>query len=282
MSRTVLVRLAVSVFAISFAWVAYTQNQNKQPAELKLQKVKDDLYMIEGSGGNVAVYVTNEGAILVDDKFDQDFDNIMAKVKSVTNQPVKYVMSTHHHGDHTGSNAKFLPFAEIIAHRNNRINMIEGKQTGAPRITFTEESDVFLGGKEVRERYFGRGHTNGDAMVYFPALRTIHAGDLMAGATPLIDYAGGGSLNEWAKTLDEAMKLDFDTVIPGHGPVAAKADMLTYRNNIEKFRTRISGLVRENKSKDEVAKVLNAEYGWDPKGLQMTRGLDGLMVELKR
>ena len=89
--------------------------------------------------------------------------------------------------------------------------MIDGKQPGAPRVVFTDETDVYLGGKQVQMRYFGRGHTNGDAMVYFPALRVLHTGDLMAGTSPLIDYGGGGSLKEWAATLDKAMKLDFDT-----------------------------------------------------------------------
>ena len=88
--------------------------------------------MIEGDGGNVAVYVTNEGVILVDDKFDQDHDEIVAKVKSVTNQPVKYVLSTHYHADHSGGNAKFLPTAEIISTANARANIVNQKQSNAP------------------------------------------------------------------------------------------------------------------------------------------------------
>ncbi len=106
-----------------------------------------------------------------------------------------------------------------------RTNILEHKQVGnvqpppvsPARITFTTEADVNLGGKEVRAIYMGRGHTNGDAVIYFPALRVLHTGDLMAGTSPLIDYNGGGSVVEWTKTLDNAMKLDFDTVIPGHG-----------------------------------------------------------------
>src|SRR5437762_3780566 len=129
------------------------------------------------------------------------------------------------------------------------------------RIVFTQETAVFLGGKEVRARSLGRGHTNGDALIYFPALRTLHTGDMMAGKTPLIDYPGGGSLVDWAKTLDEAMKLDFDTVIPGHGPVTDKAGLRAYRDNVEKLRTRAAGLVREGKSREELAKVMQAEFG---------------------
>jgi cyclase len=149
------------------------------------------------------------------------------------------------------------------------------------RVVFTQETAVFLGGKEVRARYFGRGHTNGDAIVYFPALRTIHTGDLMAGKTPLIDYPGGGSVVEWTKTLDEAMKLDFDTVIPGHGPVTDKAGLLAYRNNVEKLRNRAAGLIREGKSAEEVGKVMTAEFSWPANGLQMQWSVPGMMAELK-
>jgi glyoxylase-like metal-dependent hydrolase (beta-lactamase superfamily II) len=281
MSRTLLLRVSAGILLLTGSWIAYTQNQNRQPSN-KLNKIKDDLYEIEGDGGNVAVYITNEGVILVDDKFEYDGQDIVDKVKSVTGQPIKYVLNTHHHGDHTGSNAKFLPTAEVIAHVNARKNMIDGKLPGAPRVTFTEETAVFLGGKEVRARYFGRGHTNGDVMIYFPALKVLHTGDLMAGSSPLIDYAGGGSLTEWAATLDKAMQLDFDTVIPGHGPIAKKADLLAYRNNVEKLKNRVSGLIREDKSKDEIAKVMTAEFGWAPNSLQMTRGFDGMLAELKR
>lgn len=287
MKRTLVARIFAGALLLAGGWMAYTQNQGQQPPPLTINKVKDDLYNIEGDGGNVAVYVTGEGVILVDDKFDQDHEGIVAKVKSVTDQPVKYVLSTHHHADHSGGNAKFLPTAEIISTANARANIVEHKQSNAPpgvapaRVVFTEECSVFLGGKEVRSRHFGRGHTNGDAIVYFPALRTIHTGDMMAGVTPLIDYPGGGSIVEWTKTLDAAMKLDFDTVIPGHGPVTTKAGLLTYRNNIEKLRNRAAGLIHEGKSQEEVGKVMVAEFSWAPTGLQMQWSLPGMMNELK-
>ena len=125
----------------------------------------------------------------------------MAKVKSVTNQPIKYILSTHHHADHSGGNVKFIAHGRNHLHRQcaqqhrgaQTVQAPPARWSGA-QIVFTEESSVFLGGKEVRACYFGRGHTNGDAVIYFPALRTIHTGDLMAGNTPLIDYPGGGSL----------------------------------------------------------------------------------------
>src|SRR5712672_515967 len=125
MSRTILIRLSALLLTLAGAWTAYTfqgkgaakgKQEKQPPAPLNLIKVADDLFMIEGSGGNVAIYTTDEGAILVDDKFDQNFDEIMANVKKVTPLPVKYVINTHHHGDHTGSNAKMLPVTEVIAH----------------------------------------------------------------------------------------------------------------------------------------------------------------------
>src|SRR3984885_6962374 len=145
MSRTLIARVSAGVLLLLGCWVAYTQTQGKQPPPLTLNKVKDDLYEIEGDGGNVAVYLTSEGVILVDDKFEQDHEGILAKVKSVTDQPVKYVLSTHHHADHSGGNAGFLSTAEIISTVNARANIVEKKQPNAPaglapaRIAFTKD-----------------------------------------------------------------------------------------------------------------------------------------------
>ena len=285
MSRTLLIRVPTGILFVLIAWAAFTQTA--QPPPLRIEEVKDDLHIIVGNGGNVAVYVTGDGVVLVDDKFEADFEPIMEIVKSVTEQPVKYVFTTHHHGDHSGGNVRFLPIAQIISTANARRNIVERKQPNAPpnitpaQIVFTAESAVFLGGKEIRAIHFGRGHTNGDAVIYFPELRTIHTGDLMAGSTPLIDYPAGGSVVEWTNTLDEALKLDFDTVIPGHGAVADRAGLLAYRNNVEKLRTRATSMIRDGRSQEEVGKAMIAEFGWSPTGLQMQWSLPGLMTELR-
>src|SRR5580658_157735 len=287
MTRRLIARVGAGLLFLVLAWIGYTQNQG-QPPKLTINKIHDDLYEIEGDGGNVAVLVTNEGVILVDDKFEYDHDAILERIKTVTPLPVKYIINTHYHQDHSGGNAKFLPTADIISTQNARTNILEHKQSnvsGSPvapaRIVFTDETAVFLGGKEVRAKYFGRGHTNGDAVVYFPQDKTIHTGDLMAGASPLIDYNGGGSLVEWAKTLDSALKLDFETVIPGHGAVTNKAGLQTYRNNVEKLRNRVTGLVHEGKSQDEIAKVMETEYKWAPGSLQQQWSVPGMIAELK-
>jgi cyclase len=260
-------------------------------AVLVTEKIRDDLYLIVGNGGNVAFLVTDEGVILIDDKYDIDHTPILAEVKKVTNQPVKYVFNTHYHSDHSGGNAKMLPLAEVISHKNSRANILAAKQANAEpnmqpaRVVFTDETSVFLGGKEVRARYFGRGHTNGDIVIYFPAHKIIHTGDLMAGVTPLIDYSGGGSVVEYTKTIDAAMAaFDFDTVIPGHGKVTDKAGLKTYRDGVEKMRTEITALIRAGKTQEEVrlalAAMLPAAYT-NPKSLQNQWSLPGFMTELK-
>jgi glyoxylase-like metal-dependent hydrolase (beta-lactamase superfamily II) len=294
MPRHALIRLAVPVLLLTTVWIARTQMQGPpppviEPDKLTINKIKEDLYVIVGDGGNAAVFVTNEGVILIDDKYDEDHDAILGRIKSVTNQPLKYVINTHYHADHSGGNKKMLPVAEVISTENSRQNILAHRQTNEPpggsapaRVTFTTETAIYLGGNEVRAHYFGRGHTNGDAMVYFPALKVLHTGDLMANASPLIDYNAGGSIIEWTKTLDAAMTAwDFDTVIPGHGAVTNKAGLIVYRDNVTKLRNRVSGLIREGKTEAEVAKVMETEYSWAPNSLQRIWAVPGMMKELR-
>jgi glyoxylase-like metal-dependent hydrolase (beta-lactamase superfamily II) len=287
MSRTLIVRLSAAFIALGCAWVAYTQApQGKQDgkqakqANNTISKVADDLYAIIGDGGNSTVYVTNEGVILVDDKFEYDGQDIVDKVKSVTNQPIKYVLNTHLHGDHTGSNERFLPIAEIIAHKNARDNMVKNKAAGVMRVVFTDETDIFLGGKEVRMKWYGRSHTNGDAVVYFPALKILASGDMGANNGPNVDFANGGSIKDWGKTLDEVLKLDFDTVIPGHGPVSKRQYLIDYRDVATKIPQTVISMVREGKNKDDIAKVFTANGGLFANP-NVVNKVDQMMAELK-
>ena len=248
----------------------------EQEAQLQIREVMDGLYVLPGfdggqSGGNVAVRVTDEGVIIVDDKFPYSFDFITAQVRSVTDQPIKYVLNTHHHDDHSGSNADFLPSAEVIAHKNARANIVRNNQPGAPRVIFADETAVFLGGAEVQMFHFGRGHTNGDAIVYFPDLRTVHTGDLFVfgqrldGSTlsPFWDSGNGGSVLEWPATLTRLLALDFDTVIPGHGPILTKADIRTFRGKLETVIDRVRGEIAAGARRDDIAsRVDTADLDW--------------------
>jgi cyclase len=282
MKKIYLTRLLAISVTFAGLWTALTQ---QQPAvDLTVEKIADDLHVIVGGGGNVAVYTTPEGVILVDDKFDQHVPQILAKVKAITDQPVRYVLNTHHHGDHTGGNQKLLAQnAEILIHKNARANMVRTKQPGIPRITFGDEASLDLGEKEVRARHFGRGHTNGDAVVLFPARRTLHTGDLFVGSTPLIDYSAGGSGVEWTRTLKAALELDFDTVIPGHGPIMKRADVEKWVATFEAVRKRISEQQKQGKSKEQVAQGLKIDdLGWTSNATWTGRSLPGLYDELAR
>jgi glyoxylase-like metal-dependent hydrolase (beta-lactamase superfamily II) len=285
-----MVRALAGMLFLGCSFVAYTYQATPVP-ELTIEKIHDDLYMIVGDGGNVAVYITNEGVILVDDKYDQDHPQIMAKIRSVTSQPVRYILSTHYHADHSGGNTLFTNEAEIISTRNAHDGIVKHLQSNAPnnmvpaRVTFTDETSIFLGGKEVRAKYYGRAHTNGDAFVYFPAYKLVHSGDTFASAptaTPLIDYPGGGSVVEWTKTLDTVMNsLDFDQVMPGHGPMSNKAGMKAYRDRVEVLRSKAQAIVKAGKPVTELAKFMETEYKWAPTSLNQQWSVPGMMTELK-
>jgi glyoxylase-like metal-dependent hydrolase (beta-lactamase superfamily II) len=268
--------------ALSIGYFKLGAQQTQQaPPQLTIERVKGDLFVISGDGGNVGVLLTKEGVILIDDKFARDSDDILNKVKSVTSLPIRYVLNTHHHGDHTGGNERFLAQAEIIAHKNARANMVTQNMPGPQPITFTEEASVWLGGQEVRMRYFGRGHTNGDAVIYFPALKTIHTGDLFTRGAPFIDYKGGGSAVDWPKTLDGVLATwDFDTAIPGHGAVGTRADLEQHARNMATMRDRMAELIRQGVSRDAVGDQLKIDdFGWKMSPL-LKSSMPGLYDEL--
>ena len=280
-------RLLVTLALAAAAAVAGAQTE-KPPGPLRIERVRGDLHMISGEGGNVAVLVTSDGVVLVDDMFHRNHADILAQVKTLTDRPLRYVLNTHQHDDHAGGNVRMLPIAEVIAHRNVRANLSDirqpyyedtpGTPIGLPRVTFSDEIAVHVGGREVRAHYFGRGHTSGDAVVYFPDARAVHMGDLFLarrtapaagrprGVNIYVDYAQGGSFLEWSRTLERALALDFDLVIPGHGPVSTKDDLIAFKADLETMRARVAGVIRGGASKDEVTRLLEADYGWRAKG----------------
>ena len=140
---------------------------------------------------------------------------------------------------------------------------------------------VNLGGKLVRARYFGRSHTNGDAVIYFPELKTVHMGDMFVRQAPLIDYSSGGTLIEWTKTIDAVLTLDFDTVIPGHGAVCTRADLIAWRKNLEELRNRMTLLSRKHdKPEDAVAQLKMEDFGWTTNPAMLKR-FEGLYTEMR-
>jgi glyoxylase-like metal-dependent hydrolase (beta-lactamase superfamily II) len=289
--------------------------QPKVPGLLRIQPIKASVYMVSGEGGNVAFDVTTEGVVIVDDMFDRNHADILKQVQSVTSQPLRYVINTHQHDDHAGGDLKMLPLAEVIAHKNVRANLLHIKQPyyedtpgtpiGLPRVTFSDELDIALGSRDIRAIHFGRGHTNGDTVVYFPDLKVIHTGDLFLGrqvvisdavrrhpaANVYIDYAQGGSLLEWGSTLDHVLALDFETVIPGHGGVATRADVVRFRDDIGTMQAELLDDVKRGVTKDQLLNVLSREYGWKVAGCPLSpptagclqfQQVDALIAELRK
>ena len=240
---------------------------------------KDNLYLVPGlggsSGGNVLFLVTDEGVLVVDNKFFYSYPEIMEQLRKVTDKDIRYMLNTHHHYDHAGANTDFLSDGiPILAHRNVRHNVLRDARNdpeGGPTIIYDKSATVVLGGQEVNAHYFGRGHTSGDSVIHFPGLRTIHTGDLVLwgdrldGSTmsPFFDFDNGGSAADWTATLDGLLTLDFDTAIPGHGPILTKADIRIFRGKLDKFMTRIQVLIDNGVGRDRIAEELDiADLNW--------------------
>lgn len=258
----------------------------------RIDRVKDGLYVVRGpfvpcttrgcrpngpddrlihEAGDVAVRVTPAGLILVDDKYPEFVPEVLARVRDVSPLPVRYMLNSHHHADHVSGNRNIREMGiDVIAHRNIRENFLRIQQPGEPNIVFADQAAVHLGGVEVQLFWLGRGHTNGDTVIYFPDLKTVHTGDLIIDGMPVIDYPGGGSAVEFVQTIDRLLELDFDTVIPGHGRVMTRDDVRAYRARFAEMNTRMRAAIRQGVSRDAFSTLEGArqqlrlsELGWD-------------------
>ena len=289
-------RVALLFFAFLFAAgdrTAQAQTPPTPPPQ-RLEKIHDDLYVIMGEGSNTTVYLTDEGVVLVDSKFDRNYAEMVAIVKTLTDKPIRYVINTHAHGDHVGSN-QMLSTAQMVGHANARAALIKSKLTTAPpQITYTDQMTLFLGGKEIVLYHFDRCHTDGDTMIYFPARKVLATGDCFntgngrglnpTGSTTAgfyVDYTTGGSLRSWPKVADAALKLDWDAVVPGHGPLTNRAGFLKWQAAVGTLTTRVTAMVREGKPVADVREMLVKEFGWEAMSASI-RSVDGMVEELKR
>ena len=228
--------------------------------------MRDNLFLIKGGGGNTAAFVTSRGVILVDTKNPNWGQAIMDQVRSVTDKPVTFIINTHTHGDHTGSNDFFAESVEIVAHENTKANMVKMKMFEGenakflPDHTYTSQMTMLTGAERVELYHLGTGHTNGDTIVVFPALGVAHTGDLFAGpATPLIDTNNGGSGVAYPETLRKAAIAikGVDTVIPGHTPTTTTwAAFVEFGEFNAAFLSAVQEAVAAGKSADEAAASL--------------------------
>jgi cyclase len=255
------------------------------PPELTLVPVDgfDNIYLIRNqSAGNITVLVGEEGIVLVDTKMAPDHDGVIELVRSVSDAPIKYVIDTHMHPDHVGGNPPLQSIgATIVASENARRIMDERNQPGLPNITLRDTMRIWLDDMPIDLHYFGRAHTDGDVVVYLPEQRVVITGDLFAlwPYEAVIDYSAGGSLRDWTRTLDRALGLDFDTVIPGHSGVTDRAMMAGYRDHLAKMQAMVRIMNSQGRSREEIQAVMESEFSWG--GLSMRVGLDGIILEMQ-
>lgn len=245
------------------AGIAVTQARQPAPPPnvAQIEKVKDNLYMITGGGGNTAAFITANGVVLVDTKNPNWGQAILDKVKTVTDKPITHIINTHTHGDHVGSNEFFPASVEIVAHENTGANMVKmsnfadaSKKFALPDKTFKDKMTVLGGANAIDLYYFGRGHTNGDIFVVFRGLRTMHAGDIFARkGTPLLDMNNGGSGVQIGETLARAAAgiKNVDTVITGHSTVMNWADFQEYGEFNRAFLSAVQAAIKAGKMVDQ-------------------------------
>jgi glyoxylase-like metal-dependent hydrolase (beta-lactamase superfamily II) len=290
MHTTTLLPLAVSLLLVGAA-LAQPAAQAPAPPPT-LVKLRGDLFVIQNvnhvvaeigqNGGNLTVIVTSDGVVLVDTKNERMHDDVVAMVKSVTDRPIRYAILTHNHGDHSGGAARLQAAGvTIVGSAGTLDHMRRAGAAGGPQFAYSGSSQIALGGRTVELREF-RGHTRGDTVVYIPDARVVVAGDLVT--TPdtipaIVNYGDGGSWSDLTRTLDEIARMDFDTLIGGHGPPLSKQDFLRFRDRAHAIRDRFRALNRERKSQEEIGQLLMKEFNW---GTGPAAGnLAGMIQELR-
>ena len=279
MKRLILLGALLTVAALSMAAAAYQQPQQELSpqalAATKLEKVKDNLYIITGadptnremfSGGNTGVFITDNGVVVVDTKLAGWGQILIDKIHSVTNKPITTIINTHTHGDHTGSNEAFGATVDIVAHENTKANMAKmdafkgDKAKFLPKRTFKDKMSIGSGKDRIDLYYFGRGHTDGDAWLVYPALRVMQTGDMFAWKdAPTLDRANGGSGLEYAATIGKVLATvkNVDTLIVGHSPLRTVPDLQEYQRFMNDFVAAVRNANKAGKSVDEAAASIN-------------------------
>jgi glyoxylase-like metal-dependent hydrolase (beta-lactamase superfamily II) len=244
-----------------------------QPVQ-PIRMLKPNLYVVPGGGANSIVRVTSDGVILVDTKLpgEANYNGLLEQIKTVTPQPVKIVIVTHHHADHTGNNDRFIAAgAQVIGHEQLAKNLDTYKfdpLPAKPTKTYTKDYRVKLGGAQVRVMHLGKAHTGGDSVVYFPDEKVVATSDVVTvgAGGPLVDYAGGGSALGWTPVLDAMLKLDFDTAVPGAGEIQTKADVQAFRMKFTTVIDRARALVKKGVPKEQLLmQIKTDDIGWAPR-----------------
>ena len=266
----------VLLFAVS----AHAQTDFSK-VEIKATKVSGNVYMLQGSGGNIGVSVGDDGLLIVDDQFAPLADKIRAALKGIADKKLRFILNTHWHGDHTGGNVAFGPEATIIAHDNVRKRLAtEQKSTvfnsttpaspkeALPVITFNDSLSVHFNGEDIRAIHFPHGHTDGDSVIFFSASNVVHLGDdFFAGRFPFVDLESGGSVEGLVKNIGELIgKIPPSAkLIPGHGPISTLDDLKSYHRMLQQTTEIVRQKIAAGKTLDQI-KTEGLPAEWAPWG----------------
>jgi glyoxylase-like metal-dependent hydrolase (beta-lactamase superfamily II) len=250
---------------------------------IKTTPLGGGVYMLEGSGGNIAISAGNDDVFMIDDQYGNITDKIKAAIAAVSPKPVRFLLNTHWHGDHTGGNENMAGSgAIIVAHDNSRKRMTKEQFLAAfnmkvppsppaalPVVTFSESLTLFLNGDSVHATHFKNAHTDGDVIIDFEKANVVHMGDIyFNGMYPLVDLSTGGSIDGIIAAVDKILATTSATTkfIPGHGPLSGRAELVNYRNTMKTIRDRVARLIAQKKTLDQIvaAKVtadFDAQWG---------------------
>jgi cyclase len=288
-------KLIVAAAAL-LATQAIAQQQDFSKVEIKVTKVAGTVYMLQGAGGNIGVSVGEDGIVIVDDEFAPLAPKIKEALKGITDKPIKFILNTHYHGDHTGGNEVFGKDAPIIAQENVRKRLQSGTTAmgrttppapkGAlPVITFNDRATVHANGEDIRAVYVPAGHTDGDSVIEFTQSRVIHMGDdFFNGMFPFIDIENGGSVKGMIAAVDKVLSRIGDDVkvIPGHGPLSDKAGLRAFSDMLKGTSSAVGNAIRAGKTPDQMKqeKVLARWDSWAWGFIGSDRFIDILYADL--
>ncbi|WP_298550025.1 MBL fold metallo-hydrolase [uncultured Algibacter sp.] len=257
----------LTFFFISSITAACAQNKE---VIIKTHKLTENIYMLEGKGGNIGISVGDNGVFMIDSQFAPLTPKILETIKKLNDKPIKYLANTHHHGDHTGGNENISKLnTPIIAH-NNVYKRVKNnpKQTDAslPTITFNNKLSLYINGEQVIIFHVDNAHTDGDALLYFTKSNVLHTGDTYFNARyPYIDLNSGGSVDGYINAIKSAMIFvdDNTKIIPGHGNQSNKTEFTTFLNMLETLKSKVEIEIGNGKTEEEVASNSNLTKTYD-------------------
>jgi len=268
----------VLIAVVTMVALGAAQDQDFSKVQIKVTPVAGNVYMLQGAGGNIGASIGGDGIVVVDDQYAPLADKIQAALKGITALPVRFVINTHYHEDHTGGNAYFQKQAPIIAHDNVRKRLESGGAAGnggsvhfdakpapkeaLPIITFDHDVTVHLNGEDIRALYFPAGHTDGDSVIFFPKSNVVHMGDdFVTYGFPFIDVDSGGSIDGMIDGVEKVIaQVPADVkIIPGHGPISSVTDVRAYVEMLKGTRDVVAKAIKDGKTLDQMkqAKLLD-------------------------